>query len=190
MSKTQHKHAREHGLWHPAEEANLLTPDCYSLMGTYLREVADEAKEQRLSQDGFERLKAVTEWADDCHSSMSVASGSRAEHWQWEVSQQGRLQFQASALLASFQVAQSMSASSREMVNTSISDCVRATMPPSIQTLVLQMLEAGKFPGKETVREASLSVDAAFLLHQRRHVSTVVQCISGLTALLIVMIGC
>ena len=163
---TCYKHTRINRLWNPDMEPSLLLPGTFSQVASVVRELASS---ESMSEHGSGSLCRLVEWMDDCEASLTMASPAVADSWQMDKTA-GRVQFKAQALLAAFQASQNMFDKSREAAQATLVNCVQATMPPAVQGIVLNILEGARFPGKETVREAGLSVDAAFLLHQRRHV--------------------
>ena len=158
------RHLKRSALWRPHEEEDLLRPCAFQ---HHAGTLPDLAATEAVSASSKAVLEDVVEWLDDCCDSM-LSVQLDARHWQFDSdSLAGRVQYRSSALFAAFQASRNMSQRTRHAIESTMQNCVRATLPPAMQAAVCDAMHSSRFPGRETVRQAELTVDAALMYHER-----------------------
>ena len=155
IQATSCKHAKIEGRWRSIPAQQLFDCTSFQAVATELRESV------RANEVLVERHFAETmvQWLDDCIEELSVPH----QH-----SHRGQLE--SGALLSALQASRLMKSSSRRSLRTLLLHLSELTLAPGLRAAVLQRIRSAdnELPGRESIRQAKLSVDATFLLQIRR----------------------
>ena len=156
-------HHKCSSLWESTPAPDLLLPRVFQHMASILCDLRSDLPEQRR-----EDLHLIVDWVSDCQTAVSSTPSKNVLGWDQEVSSEGRRQIHSEMLLSAFLASRNMSSKDRDKIEDTVRHCITASVPPALRGAVLQAMRPSFFPGKESIRQAQLTLDAALCLYSRK----------------------